>query len=106
LHRQTGIIERLPAGGIPLGIQENAPYESGSVTLQRGDWLVIFTDGVTEAVNYRNEEYGEWRMMGLLNANMTATPTLLLNTILNDINHFVGNTPQHDDITLMLIRAV
>jgi sigma-B regulation protein RsbU (phosphoserine phosphatase) len=106
LHRQTGTIERLPASGIPLGIQENAPYESGITTLQQGDWLVIFTDGVTEAVNIRREEYDEWRLMSLLNANLTATPQILLNIILNDINHFVGNTPQHDDITLMLLRVV
>ena len=106
LQRQTGTIERLPASGIPLGILENAPYESGSVTLQSGDWLVTFTDGVTEAVNSRNEEYEEARLMSLLNANLTATPQLLLNTILNDINNFVGNTPQHDDITLILLRAV
>jgi sigma-B regulation protein RsbU (phosphoserine phosphatase) len=106
LRRQTGTIERFPAGGIPLGILENTPYESGSATLQRGDWLVIFTDGVTEAVNSRGDEYDEWRIMSLLNANLTATPPILLNTILNDINHFVGNTPQHDDITLMLLRAV
>jgi sigma-B regulation protein RsbU (phosphoserine phosphatase) len=106
LRRQTGTIERFPAGGIPLGILENTPYESGSATLQRGDWLVIFTDGVTEAVNSRLEEYEEARLMSLLNANLTATPPLLLNTMLNDINHFVGNTPQHDDITLMLLRAV
>jgi sigma-B regulation protein RsbU (phosphoserine phosphatase) len=106
LRRQTGNIERFPAGGIPLGILENTPYESGSATLQCGDWLVIFTDGVTEAVNSRGDEYDEWRIMSLLNANLTATPPLLLNTMLNDINHFVGNTPQHDDITLMLLRAV
>jgi sigma-B regulation protein RsbU (phosphoserine phosphatase) len=74
--------------------------------LQRGDWLVIFTDGVSEAVNSRGDEYDEWRIMSMLNANLTATPQLLLNTILNDINYFVGNTPQHDDITLMLLRAV
>ena len=51
LRRQTGAIERLSEGGVPLGIQENASYKSGSVTLRSGDWLVIFTDGVTEAEN-------------------------------------------------------
>jgi len=106
LRRQTGGIERLTAGGIPLGIQENTPYESGSTTLQSGDWLVIFTDGVTEAENIRQEEYGEVRFMVLLYANPTMTPPELLNTILTDIEHFVGNTPQHDDITLMLLKAV
>jgi sigma-B regulation protein RsbU (phosphoserine phosphatase) len=106
LRRQTGAIERLSAGGIPLGILENAPYESGSTTLQSGDWLAIYTDGVTEAENIRQEEYGEARFMVLLYANQNLTPQALLNTILSDINRFVGNTPQHDDITLMLLRAV
>jgi sigma-B regulation protein RsbU (phosphoserine phosphatase) len=106
VRRQTGTIERLPAGGIPLGILEDAAYESGIATLQRGDWLVIFTDGVTEAVNSHREEYDEWRLMSLLSANLNETPQVLLNTILSDINNFVGNTPQHDDITLMLLRAV
>ena len=59
LRRQSGSIERLQVGGVPLGILENAPYESGSVTLQSGDWLVIFTDGVVEAENQRQDEYGE-----------------------------------------------
>jgi sigma-B regulation protein RsbU (phosphoserine phosphatase) len=106
LRRQTGAIERLTSGGIPLGILENAPYESGSTTLQSGDWLVIFTDGVTEAENIRQEEYGEARFMVLLYANQTMTPPVLLSTILADIEHFVGNTPQHDDITIMLLKAV
>jgi hypothetical protein len=106
LRRQTGAVERLSEGGIPLGILENAPYESGTVTLQCGDWLAIYTDGVTEAENFRHDEYGESRFMLLLYANQTMTPPVLLNTILADIEHFVGNTPQHDDITLMLMKAV
>ena len=106
LRRRTGAIERLQAGGIPLGIQENAAYESGMVTLQSGDWLVIFTDGVTEAENDRAEEYGEARLMTTLYANLAATPQVLLNAIMLDLDRFVGNAPQHDDITLMLLRAV
>jgi hypothetical protein len=106
LRRQTGAVERLQEGGIPLGILEDAAYDSGTVTLQCGDWLVIFTDGVTEAENARAEEYGETRLMNVLNANLAASPQVLLNSILMDIDHFVGNAPQHDDITLMLLRAV
>lgn len=105
LHRQTGAIERLHMGGIPLGIREDAPYESGIVTLQSGDWLVIFTDGVIEAENNRTEEYGEVRLMAVLCANLAATPSVLLNTIMSDLDRFVGDAPQHDDITLMLLRA-
>src|SRR5271165_4342882 len=105
LGHQTGAIERLQTGGIPLGIQENVPYESGTVTLQSGDWLVIFTDGVIEAENNRAEEYEESRLLAMLHANVAVTPTLLLNTIMLDLDRFVGNAPQHDDVTLMLLRV-
>src|SRR5208337_1596581 len=105
LRRGTGAIERLQAGGIPLGIQENAPYDSGMVTLQSGDLLVIFTDGVVEAENERTEEYGEARLLTTLYANPAVTPSVLLNTIVLDLDRFVGNAPQHDDVTLMLLRA-
>ena len=105
LRRQSGIIERLQAGGVPLGILENTSYESGQVTLQPGDWLVIFTDGVIEAENDRNEEYGEVRLLTMLHANVAVAPAMLLNTVMLDLDRFVGNAPQHDDVTLMLLRA-
>lgn len=106
LRRQTGAVERLQEGGIPLGIEPDAAYDSGAVRLQCGDWLVIFTDGVTEAENAHAEEYGETRLMNVLNANLEAAPQVMLNAILLDIDGFAGNAPQHDDITLMLLRAV
>jgi sigma-B regulation protein RsbU (phosphoserine phosphatase) len=106
LRRQPGNIERLEAGGLPLGIMENTPYESGTVTLQPGDWLVVFTDGVIEAENVRHDEYGETRLLAMLHANVAVAPSMLLNTIMLDLDRFVGNAPQHDDVTLMLLRAV
>jgi hypothetical protein len=106
LRRQTGAVERLPAGGIPLGIQQDANYESGTVTLEAGDWLVVFTDGVTEAENARAEEYGEPRLMTVLRFNVAAAPQELLSAIMTDLDRFVGNAPQHDDITLLLLKSV
>ena len=105
LRRQSGSIERLQVGGVPLGILENAPYASGSLTLQSGDWLVIFTDGVVEAENQRQEEYGEPRLFGVLLAGMAYAPAALLNCIMGDLDRFVANAPQHDDVTLLLLRA-
>ena len=105
LRRQSGAIERLQVGGIPLGIQEHVPYESGTVALQSGDWLVIFTDGVIEAENVNAAEYGEARMLAILQANAAISPPALLNTIMLDLDRFVGNAPQHDDVTLMLLKA-
>jgi sigma-B regulation protein RsbU (phosphoserine phosphatase) len=106
LRRQAGNIERLDVGGVPLGILENAPYTSAAVTLQSGDWLVIFTDGVVEAENNRTEEYGEVRLLTMLHANTAVSPAILLNAVMLDLDRFVGTAPQHDDVTLMLLRAV
>lgn len=105
LRRQAGSIERLLVGGVPLGILENAPYESGSVTLQSGDWLVIFTDGVVEAENQRQDEYGEARLFAVLQAGVTYAPAALLNYIMGDLDRFVANAAQHDDVTLLLLKA-
>lgn len=105
LRRSTGALERLNDGGIPIGILENAPYQSGTVALQSGDWLVIFTDGVTEAENNSGEEYGEVRLLNVLYANAGMTPALLLDTIMRDLDRFVGDAPQHDDVTVVLLKA-
>lgn len=105
LRRSSGAIERLDAGGLPLGIQPKIDYASGEVTLVSGDWLIIFTDGLVEAVNGVGEEYGEQRMIAVLTANSALAPDLLLDRMIFDVNTFVGSTPQHDDITCMLIKV-
>ena len=105
LRRSSGAIERLDAGGLPLGIQPDVAYDSAEVTVAAGDWLIVFTDGLVEAVNQAGEEYGEQRMIALLNANTGLAPDLLLDRMILDVNAFVGSTPQHDDITCMLIKA-
>jgi sigma-B regulation protein RsbU (phosphoserine phosphatase) len=105
LRRSSGAIERLEAGGVPLGIQQDAKYDAGEATLAPGDWLVIFTDGLVEAVNFAGEEYGEQRLLTVLNANTGLAPDLLLQRMIAEVNSFVGSTPQHDDITCMLIKV-
>jgi phosphoserine phosphatase RsbU/P len=106
LRRQSGAIERLEAGGMPLGVLEDAVYESGERVLQPDDWLVIFTDGVVEAENVQQQEYGEMRFITMLHTGAMTTPSMLLNNILADLDRFVGNAPQHDDVTCVLLRAV
>jgi sigma-B regulation protein RsbU (phosphoserine phosphatase) len=105
LRRSTGAIERLSNGGLPLGMWPDKSYQPGNVTLQPGDWLVIFTDGVVEAVNASDEEYGEHRLLNVLQSGVTATPDDLLRRVLSDLDAFVGPTPQHDDVTCMLVKA-
>jgi len=105
LWRSSGQIERLSAGGLPLGIQPDAPYAAAEVVLASGDWLVIFTDGLVEAENQRAEAYGEDRLVDVLQSGVAGAPELLLQRMIAEVNTFVGTTPQHDDITCMLIKA-
>jgi phosphoserine phosphatase RsbU/P len=105
LRRSSGKIERLDVGGLPLGIQLDATYASAEMTLDAGDWLAIFTDGLVEAENQFAEEYGEERLLLSLNAGASATPEVVLQRVISDVNQFAGTTPQHDDITCMLIKA-
>ena len=104
LRRSNGTVEYLVAGGLPLGIRAQAVYESGSTILQAGDWLVIFTDGVIEALNEREEEYGEPRLLDVVRSGASSAPDELLRRLLSDVDAFVGTTPQHDDITCMLVK--
>jgi sigma-B regulation protein RsbU (phosphoserine phosphatase) len=105
LRRQSGALERLEAGGIPLGILENAPYTAGSAELQSGDWLVVFTDGVVEAEDIKGDEYGEQRMLFMVHSGAQLTPDQLLQSLTADVDRFVAGAPQHDDITCMLVKA-
>jgi sigma-B regulation protein RsbU (phosphoserine phosphatase) len=106
LRRASGQIERLQSGGIPLGLMRSARYDSGQVTFNPGDVLLIFTDGLVEAENMREEEYGEARMLATLNHYAGAKASELLRGLLTSADQFVGTAPQHDDITCMVLRVV
>ncbi len=106
LRRRSGTLEELRAGGLPLGVMESATYESGTVTLEQGDLLVAFTDGLVEAENMRSEEYGQARFLTVLWANAAAPADAILRSILFDIDRFVGTAAQHDDVTLMVLKAI
>jgi phosphoserine phosphatase RsbU/P len=104
LRKTSGVVERLEAGGIPVGIFAESPYQVGTTRLQGGDWLVIFTDGVVEAVNQKNEEYGEPELIRLVDGGSGAAPPELLRRLLGELDKYVGNTPQHDDMTCLLLK--
>ena len=105
LRRSTGLIERLDVGGLPLGILAEAKYESASVALAPDDWLIVFTDGLVEAENARQEEYGETRLLSVIAAGAIGTPAEMLKRMMAEVDLFVGSTPQHDDVTCLLVKA-
>jgi sigma-B regulation protein RsbU (phosphoserine phosphatase) len=104
LRKKSGAMERLKAGGIPVGIFAESSYQVGTTRLDSGDWLVIFTDGVVEAVNAKDEEYGEPELIRLVDRESASRPAELLRGLLAELDGYVGNTPQHDDITCLLLK--
>ena len=104
LRRASGVVERLEAGGIPVGIFPESPYEMRATRLEPGDWLVIFTDGVVEAADAKDEEYGETELIKLVDRESGSSPAEMLIRMLADLDRFVGNTPQHDDMTCLILK--
>lgn len=105
LRRASGAIERLEAGNLPLGIQAETRYEFGTMTLAPGDLLVAFTDGVIEAFNSADEDYGEPRLLEVVKNASPETAQATLKRIMSNVEAFVGPTRQHDDITCLVLRA-
>jgi serine phosphatase RsbU (regulator of sigma subunit) len=103
VKRRAGAIERLEAGGLPLGILPNGNYDSGQIALGSGDMLVVFTDGVVEAENASEAEFGEPRLLECLRAVEPQSARDALRAILSSVDAFVGRTRQHDDITSLIL---
>ena len=106
LRRASGRIERLEAGGLPLGIMADARHDYGNTRLNSGDLLVIFTDGVIEAENSAGEEYGESRLLQLLASPPSSSARDDLNRLTTSLDSFVGAARQHDDITCLVLRCL
>lgn len=109
LRRANGAIERLETGGLLLGVREPIDYEAGKVTLSAGDTLVIFTDGVADARSRRGEQFGEHRLVELMQslppdgpAGLSAQATL--QRVLRAVDVHVQDAPQEDDVTCLVLR--
>jgi phosphoserine phosphatase RsbU/P len=105
LRRASGAFERLETGGLPLGLMRSARYECGQTTLTPGDLLLVFTDGLIEAENNKQEEYGEFRMLATLKNHTARNAAEVLESVMASADQYVGSTPQHDDITCLILRA-
>ena len=104
LKRSDGEYEFLKARpGFVLAGMEGMRYRCGEITLQPGDRLFLYTDGVTEATNTENNLYGESRLVTFMNQNATMEADALLPALKTNIDEFVGEAPQFDDITMLLL---
>jgi serine phosphatase RsbU (regulator of sigma subunit) len=95
---------RLECGGPIVGLFESATYEEETVKLDQGDWLIVFSDGVSEALSASGEEYGESRILDCVNRNLALDPQRLLEAMFSDVREFAKGAAQSDDITGMVMR--
>jgi sigma-B regulation protein RsbU (phosphoserine phosphatase) len=98
--RQDGTIERLWKGGIVFGVRPDEVYEQAEITFRPGDRLVMLTDGITEAVNNEDEEFGEARVKGILSENRNLHTSRLHQKLLDTVHSFAVSG-FHDDATLV-----
>lgn len=87
--------------GLPLGVMENFHFESKKIQLKNGDQLLLFTDGVIEALNVEQTAYGEKKFESFLAQNLNLPVETIIKNSFAEVNEFVGDAPQSDDITLL-----
>jgi len=106
LVRQSGTVERLDTGGLPIGMMQGVLYQEASVSLEPGDVLVIYSDGITESINERDEEFDEERLIEVVKRNIERSASGIRDRIDEALSKFVGTTAPVDDMTLMIIKRV
>jgi sigma-B regulation protein RsbU (phosphoserine phosphatase) len=97
-------IRRLETGGVVLGLFDTATFEEETLKLAPGDLIVLFSDGVTEAMNSDSEEFTDERLIACANAHRGETPQQVLDALLADVHTFCAGEPQSDDVTAVLVR--
>ncbi len=95
---------RLEEGGPVLGVLPGAVYHQAAVTIQPGDLLVVFSDGILEASDSRHQEFGEERIIAAVERNWTKSPAEICRAILADVRSFIGGEAAQDDQTLLVAR--
>ena len=104
---RNGRVEKLSAGGTVIGLFPEAQFEQATVELQPGDWLVAYTDGITEVENSYEEEFGTDRLLAYLSrAADSNTPERLIEGVLAELAEWAPNTEPSDDRTLLVARAL
>jgi len=89
----------------PLGILEEADYQETYVHLSSGDKVILYTDGIVEAMNEKKEMFGFDRLLEIVRGKHTTSSESLLKEIIDQVNLFTGNAPQHDDLTVIVLSS-
>jgi phosphoserine phosphatase RsbU/P len=97
---------RLTEGGVVLSILEEFPYQEETLSLTPGDLMVVFSDGITEAINQNQEQFGEARLGQLIMQHRNESSTELIESIIQGVRQFAGPVQQMDDMTLLVLKRL
>jgi sigma-B regulation protein RsbU (phosphoserine phosphatase) len=103
LRRREGAIEPLHEGGIPLGLFESSRFEVGEVPFESGDSLLLYSDGISEAFDTRDEQFGEERLLALWKERGNRSPGVVIAELLAEVQRFRGSASQSDDMTAVVV---
>ena len=104
LHLRKDAVRHESASGIPLGVFDGVRFPSRRLSLNPGDMLLLYTDGLTESCNSAGEEYGFHRIKRVAAQHLRTTPSKLISECLSDHSKFRAVAKQVDDLTLLVIR--
>ena len=105
LRAGSGGIETLTAGGVIVGMFPRAQYEEEVVPLHSGDVLIVYTDGVTEALSPAEEEFGEEKLSAALRRHAALPAAEMAHRILDDLRAWIRDAPLYDDLTFVIMKA-
>jgi sigma-B regulation protein RsbU (phosphoserine phosphatase) len=103
---QSGKFHLLDEGGIILGMMPEYQYQTGNIKFRSGDLLLCYTDGVNEALNKDDEEFGEEKLQEIILKHKSKKAQQLAEIIVRDIKDFCEGVPQYDDITLLIAKRL
>ncbi len=99
-----GAVRRLEQGGLVLGLFPQAQYEEETLQLVPGDVILVFSDGVSEAIDVAGEEFGDDRIISCIQSHLHLDPQPLLDRLLAAVQQFSEGTVQRDDVTALVLR--
>jgi sigma-B regulation protein RsbU (phosphoserine phosphatase) len=99
-----GSMRRLDAGGIVLGIVDTFPFQEETISVSRGEFFAVFSDGISEAVDRKDEQFGEERIAAVLRDSRNETASEIRDRLVAAVRDHAAGTPQADDITVVIVK--
>ena len=102
--KDGAVTQLAPTGGVAMGVMPGLPYAERTVTLAPGDTLILYTDGISEAMDLDGREFTEARLIGSIAESHRESVEIVMSSLISAVHRFVGDAPQSDDITCLIVR--